>query len=133
MNRHPLPNDDSRESDAVWKLLEQAPSRAAGPRFADDTVRAARLAGQAGGAWWQFLLRPLPLASGAAAAAALAFAVISLRDAAPTDRQLPGETVAAPQDFSADQQAVVEEEVLYAAVDNLDAFTDSELVCLIGL
>lgn len=118
----------------MWKLLEQAPPRTAGPRFTADTVRAARLAGQAGGAWWQRLLHPVPLAAGSlAAAAALAFAVLSLREAAPPSNPLPGETVAVSQGFSADQQAVVEEEALIAAVDNLDAFTDSELVSLLGL
>ncbi|MCU0753083.1 MAG: hypothetical protein MUC40_08705 [Akkermansiaceae bacterium] len=69
MNRTPLQHDDSWENDPVWKLLDQSPPATAGPRFADDAVRAARLAGQ-GSPWWSRVLAPLPLAGLAAAAAA---------------------------------------------------------------
>ena len=41
MNRKPLQTDESWENDAVWKLLDQAPTAAPGPRFVDDTLRAA--------------------------------------------------------------------------------------------
>lgn len=38
-----------------------------------------------------------------------------------------------PQDSFAELQELAEKEALSAAVDHLDDFTDSELVCLIGL
>ncbi|MEO0016924.1 MAG: hypothetical protein RLZZ522_207 [Verrucomicrobiota bacterium] len=129
MNRQPLPNDDSWESDAVWKLLDQAAPKTVGPRFADDTVRAARLASQDG--WWRHLLAPLPLGGLAAATAALAIAFVSLRQSPPP--QPVGGGVAASEESFADMQELAETEALSAAVDHLDDFTDSELVCLIGL
>ncbi|MEO8614781.1 MAG: hypothetical protein ABI600_06540, partial [Luteolibacter sp.] len=66
MNRNITPPDDSWESDAVWKLLDQAAPHTASPRFTDDTVRAARLAGEVK-PWWSRLLSPVPLAGLAAA------------------------------------------------------------------
>jgi hypothetical protein len=132
MNRKPLPHDDSWESDAVWRLLDQAAPRTAGPRFADDTVRLARLAGVPAGAWWRRLFTPLPAGGLVAAVAALAFAVVSLQQpdpATPVD-VIGGVTSEEP---FAQMQEFAEVEVLNAAVDHLEDFTDSELVCLIGL
>ncbi|MEI7911797.1 MAG: hypothetical protein WCK77_19365 [Verrucomicrobiota bacterium] len=128
MNRNPLPPDDSWETDAVWKLLDQASTRVAGPHFTDNTLRAARLAGQPR-AWWQRLFAPIPLAGLAATAAALALAVQALN---PTPSHTAVPTVASSDEAFAGIQELAETEVLSAAVDNLDNFTDTELVCLIG-
>lgn len=128
MNRNFLPPDDSWESDAVWKLLDQAPPRVAGPRFADDTARAARLAGVPR-RWWQRLVAPVPLAGLAAAAAAVAIGFIALHPA-PTRDANPN--IVSTDEAFAGIQELAEAEVLSAAVDNLDDFTDNELVCLIG-
>lgn len=133
MNRQQPPQDDSWESDAVWKLLDQAATQPAGPRFADDTVRAARLAGQAESAWWRRWLTPIPMAGVAAATAALAIAFVSLRQGDPASGTPGPNVVVAPQEPFAELQELAEEEALSAAVENLDDFTDSELVCLIGL
>ena len=130
MNRKPLPNDDSWESDAVWKLLDQAAPKTAGPRFSDDTVRAARLAGQGRAGWWR-LFSPQALGGLAAATAALAIAFVSLHETPPTP-PVVGVVVTADESF-AEMQELAETEALSAAVDHLDEFTDSELVCLIGL
>jgi len=54
MKRPPLPEDESWESDAVWKLLDAAPPASAGPRFADDVLRAVKLAEPAK-PWWKRL------------------------------------------------------------------------------
>jgi len=128
MNRNPLPPDDSWESDAVWKLLDQAPRRVAGSRFADDTVRAARLAGP-GRRWWQRFCAPIPLAGLVSATAALAIAVLSLN---PPPTRTTDAIAANSDEAFAGIQELAEAEVLKAAVDNLDDFTDTELVCLIG-
>lgn len=132
MNRKSLPHDDSWESDAVWKLLDQAAPKTAGSRFAENTVREARLAGQSHAGWWRRLLAPLPLGGLAAAAAALALAVVSIQQNRPAT---PVEVVgtAASQEPFAEMQELAETEALNAAVDHLEDFTDSELVCLIGL
>lgn len=128
MNHKPLRTDESWENDAVWKLLDQAPPASAGPRFVDDTVRAARLAGQPE-SWWKRLLTPAPLAGLAATTAALTLAVLSLTGPASN----PGATATSPD---ADQAAAIEDiaetETLIAAVDELDNFSDHELVSLIG-
>lgn len=131
MNRKPSNHDDSLEQDAVWKLLDQAPPASPGPRFVDDTMRAARLADQAD-PWWKRLLSPAPLTGFAAATAALVFTVISLSGPESEPARLPTAST-----FDSEQAAAIQEiaetETLIAAVDHLDDFSDYELVCLIGL
>lgn len=128
MNRTPLQNDDSWENDPVWKLLDQSPPANAGPRFVDDTVRAARLAGQEA-SWWSRLFAPLPLA-GLAAAAACVIAVISLQNDTPAAND--GHIAAVDSNAFAEIQEIAETEALLSAVDDLDKFSDLELVSLIG-
>jgi len=128
MNPNLLPPDDSWESDAVWKLLDQASPRVAGPHFADNTLRAARLAGSPR-AWWQRMFAFTPLAGLAATAAAVIIAVVSLNPE-PTHTVAP-KTVSSEEAFAGIQE-LADAEVLSAAVDNLDNFTDNELVSLIG-
>jgi hypothetical protein len=129
MNRTPLPNNDSWENDPVWKLLDQSPPATAGPRFADDTVRAARLAGQAA-SWWSRILAPLPLAGLAAAATACVIAVISLQNDTPGTNG--GHIAVVDSNSFSEIQEVAETEALLSAVDDLDKFSDMELVSLIG-
>jgi hypothetical protein len=124
MNNRPHFSDDSWENDAVWKLLDESPPATAGPRFVDDTVRAARLAGQEA-PWWSRILSPAPLAGLAAAAAACVIAVISLQNDTPA-----GNDPAA--NAFAEIQEIAETEALLSAVENLDHFSDFELVSLIG-
>ncbi len=128
MNRNSPPPDDSWESDAVWQLLDQAPPKSAGARFADDTVRAARLSEEIK-PWWSRLLSPAPLAGFATATAALTIAVISLvGTTAPSGSQTA--ILDSPQAVAI--QDIAETETLIAAVDQLDDFSDNELVSLIG-
>ena len=127
MNHKPLQPNESWTIDAVWKLLDQAPPATAGPRFVDDTLRAARLTPQPQ-PWWQRLLAPAPLA-GLAAAAALVFSVASMLDRPPQ----PGiQTAMLDATQAAAIQDIADSETLIAAVDHLDDFSDTELVSLIG-
>ncbi len=128
MNRNSTPPDDSWESDAVWKLLDQTAPQTASARFADDVVRAARLAGEVK-SWWSRLLSPAPLAGLAAVTAAVAFSVISLFGPS-AGTSSTGVVVDSPQ--AANIQEIAETETLIAAVDHLDDFSDKELVSLIG-
>jgi hypothetical protein len=128
MNRKPLHTDESWENDAVWKLLDQAPPAAASARFADDTVRAARLAGQPA-PWWKRIFSPAPLAGLAAATAAMAIAVLSLQNGAPDSGTRTG--LVDSSEF-AEIQEIAETETLISAADHLEAFSDMELVSLIG-
>jgi hypothetical protein len=126
MNRHPAPNDDSWEHDPVWKLLDQTAPASASPRFAENVVRAARLAGQPA-PWWRRWPVTAPLAGLAATAAAVVFGLLSLGPDAPD----ASGAVTASNDF-AEIQELAESEILLTAVDHLDAFSDTELVNLIG-
>ncbi len=128
MNRKPLNNDASWENDAVWKLLDQAPPATAGPRFADDVVRAARLIEQPQ-SWWRRIFSPAPLAGLAAATAALAFAVLQWTSPTPVDG--PGVNLVNSEQ-AAEIQEIAETETLLTAVDHLDDFSDTELASLIG-
>ena len=128
MKHKPLQPDDSWENDAVWKLLDQAPPASAGARFLDDTVRAARLAGQAD-AWWKRFFNPLPLAGLAGATAALVFSLFSVTGPSPQPGGIPEMADSAQ---AAAIQDIAETETLIAAVDHLDDFSDTELVSLIG-
>ncbi len=128
MNRNSQPPDNSWESDAVWKLLDQAQPKSAGARFADDTVRAARLLPVVK-PWWSRLLSPAPLAGLAAATAAFAVAVISV--VGPSSHPgIPTAVLSSPHAVAI--QDIAETETLIAAVDHLDDFSDNELVSLIG-
>lgn len=128
MNHPPLPPDDSWESDALWKLLEQAPPVQASARFADDAVRAARLMADAP-PWWSRYFAPTPLTALAACAAAVALGFVAW-----TGAPSRPETQIAILDSShaAEIQEIAETETLIAAVDQLDDFSDHELVSLIG-
>ncbi|NQW99836.1 hypothetical protein HQ447_04195 [bacterium] len=128
MHRQSPPPDDSWESDAVWKLLDQSPRQTAGARFADDTVRAARLEVVAK-PWWSRLFAPAPLAGLAGATAALAFAAVAWFGL-PPESATPTATLNSEQAVAI--QEIAETETLIAAVDQLDDFSDNELVSLIG-
>lgn len=128
MNHQPNDTDSSWENDAVWKLLDQAPPASPGPRFVDDTVRAARLLGQPS-PWWRKLFSPLPLAGLAGATAALVFTTHGLLS--PVD-QAPDSIASTDSAHAALIQEVAETETLIAAADHLEDFSDTELVTLIG-
>ncbi len=120
----PPDEDDTWESDPVWKLLKQAPAPPASARFTDDVVRLARLT-PAPRTWWQSLLAPAPLAGFAAATAAIAIAIISLTNF----QEEPSIQVTTA---SASIEEIAETEILLAAVDHLDDFSDTELASLVG-
>jgi hypothetical protein len=122
------PPDDSWESDAVWKLLDQSPTKAAGARFADDTVRAARLMTEVK-PWWSRLFSPAPLAGLAGATAALVFAVVSWTGPS-SEPALTVAMVNSPQAVAIED--IAEAETLLAVADHLEDFSDQELVSLIG-
>jgi hypothetical protein len=122
------PADNSWESDAVWRLLEQVPPASAGPRFADDTVRAAKLLG-AEKPWWSRIPVPATLAGLAGAAAAIALSFFLPGSNRPV-ADAPGVTLDSPQ--AAQIQDIAETETLIAAADQLDDYSDNELVSLIG-
>lgn len=135
MNHNTPPPDDSWESDAVWKLLDDAAPIQPRASFADDLVRMAKLE-PAPQPWWRRLFAPAPLAGLVTATAAVALGVIFLNGPShdPGARNLAQNSIEKPaqDDAFADLQDLAETEVLFAAVDHLDNFSDEELGNLIG-
>lgn len=128
--------EDWNEKDATWELLGKAAPRKAGGRFADDTLRAVKLLPEAD-PWWPKILGFSPWVAVAACAALAAFLFLKPADvgssAAPSVVNVSDK---ADQWVDADQwveiEAVAKEEMLAAAADHLDRFSDQELVTLIG-
>lgn len=134
MNRPTLPPDDSFESDAVWKLLDEAPPKAASPSFTDDVVRMARMMPEHT-PWWKRLVVIGPISGLASAAAAIALGVIlwnpSQSSSAPTPPVIAEVSTVAADGFEEIQDRA-ETETLLAAADHLEDFSDQELASLIG-
>lgn len=126
------------ETDPVWDLLAQSPPPKAGPAFAQNVVRAARLEGQPQAAWRRWIaLRPIAgLAVTAAAAITIAFlAFLAWPDrVAPTPLvgQDPGRPAGVESAPFEDMQDLADEELLLAAADHLADFSDAELIGLLG-
>lgn len=128
--------EDWSEKDATWELLgKAAPSKASG-RFADDTVRAVKLLPEAD-PWWPKQLNFSPWVALAACGALAVFLFMNPAEDAKTGVS-PLTVVSDESDqwVETDQwveiEAVAEEEMLAAAADHLDRFSDQELVTLIG-
>jgi hypothetical protein len=124
-------SDDNAHKDATWELLGKAAPRKAGVRFADDTLRAVKLLPEAD-PWWPKALTFSPWLAVAACGALAAFLFLNPAG----DGENNSRIVAGAGEEELDQwveiEAVAEEEMLAAAADHLDRFSDQELVTLIG-
>jgi len=129
MKRSSLPDEDSLESDAVWKLLDEARPVVASPRFSDNVMRAIRLE-EAPSPWWKRFALPLSLGGLTAATAAIALTVHAVFLAAPAVNTEVAKVTPAEVSFEGVQEAA-DSEVLVAAADHLDKFSDTELVSMI--
>lgn len=129
MKHSPSSHEDAGEQDTVWKLLDHSTAATPSARFVDDTVRAARLAGQPS-PWWHKLMAPAPITgfTAAAAAIALAFTLLQAPPTAPSPTMGHNENAAQIEEIA----DIAETETLIAAVEHMDRFSDTELVCLIG-
>ena len=115
--------------DATWKLLGEAePTRASG-RFAEDAVRAVKLLPEAG-SWWPKIVSFSPWAGVAACGVLVAFLLLNGADEG-NGEDSPVVIVNAEEKWVAIAE-VAEAEMLAAAADDLDSFSDQELVSLIG-
>jgi len=132
MNRNPLPEDENWESDSVWKLLDEAPPVSARPRFADNVMRAVRLE-EAPAPWWKRWALPASIGGLAAATAAIVLTVHAMYFQGPVAKPGPvaGNTPVVAESFDAVQD-ITDSEVLVAAADHLDRYSDTELVSLIS-
>ncbi len=131
MNRDPQDPQSTEEQDAVWKLLAKAPAPTASPYFVQKTTRLAMETPQAKPWWVGWWTKALPLGGLAAAAAAIALTVSGvLQTTTPGDGDSGIAQHQSPQAQAI--QDIAETEMLIAASDNLNEFTDQELVALIG-
>lgn len=120
---------DPIDQDPVWDLLRQAPTKEASPRFVDDVVRAARLAGQEK-PWWKRFALPLSLGGLATAATAVVVAMVVMNNQPASVP--PSEVVIAPATESLEVlDDLVRSEALLVAAENPSQFSDAELVSLI--
>lgn len=125
MNRAP---QDDLENDPLWDLLRESPAAEPSPWFVDDVVRAARLQ-PARKSWWERLR--LPLAFGTLAAATAAVALVVLPGAPPAAAPTTvADQAADPAPFAALEETL-RTEVLVAAAEHPDSFSDAELVALL--
>jgi hypothetical protein len=129
MNRPPLDDDDSLESDAVWKLLDRASTVVTSRNFTDEVMRAVRLE-VAPAPWWKRFALPLSLGGLTAATAAIVLTLHLFFTAAPEVPSPVALTPAVEVSFE-DVQDAADSEVLVAAADHLDQFSDTELVSMI--
>jgi hypothetical protein len=123
--------EDSWDSDDVWQLLDNATNTIPSPHFAADTLRTIRLA-QNEAPWWKSWLTPAPVIGLATAAAAVVLTFIALNGPETTTGTLANRGETAPESSLASIQEYADAELLSAAVDHLDDFSDHELVSLIG-
>ncbi|MEK7952527.1 hypothetical protein [Luteolibacter soli] len=120
------------EKDPVWELLRESRSARPSPNFADNVVRAARLAGQEK-PWWSRIWIPAAIGTSLAGAAALVAVVLTLQShpgtGAGNEKMVK---VNAPDASLAALQDDFENEVLLEASDHLAKYDDAELVSMIG-
>lgn len=125
-DRHDFPND-TFENDALWQILGRVPAPKAGPRFVDDTVRAARLL-PAAIPWWKRLVSPALLAGATATAVLSISAFLWLGGPQPTTAPTLATNTPAANEIA----ELADSETLSAAAEHLDSFSDTELVSMIG-
>lgn len=122
-------NSDWEKGDATWDLLGKAAPKEASGRFADDTLRAVKLLPEAD-SWWPKILS---FSSWVAVAACGFFAALFLLNEPQTSSGGEANVVSVDQEKQWVQiEEVAEAELLVAAADHLDRFSDQELVSLIG-
>jgi hypothetical protein len=114
------------DQDPIWELLRQSPAHRPGPRFVDDTLRAARLAEST--PWWKKIALPLALGSLATAATAIVIGMVFIPSGPAPHQPVTVSTASTLDDLD---ELVITQAVHYAA-ENPGEFTDVELVSLIA-
>ncbi len=121
------PDKEWHEDDATWKLLGRAVPKQADGRFVDDVVRSVRLLPEAD-PFWPRVLRFSPLA--AVAACMVVVAAWFLQNE-PTG-EMAGVKVLEQEAQWEQIEDVAEAELLAAAAEHLDQFSDQELLTMVG-
>lgn len=122
--------EDWDDKDATWELLGKAAPKKAGGRFADDTLRVVKMLPEAD-PWWPRSLNFSPWFALAACAAVAVFLFLNAIESG-GEGSAPVANVRDEAEQWVEIEAVAEEEMLAAAADHLERFSDQELVTLIG-
>ncbi len=138
------PNDEWNESDVTWRLLGKAAPKQASARFADDVVRAARLL-PAGNPVWFGILKISSCSWVAACVVLMASIFIDFTDENPdfvgfllTKEEAPARVSNVVTEDMDDQaewariEDVARAELLAAAADHLEEFSDRDLITMMG-
>ena len=124
--------DEWNRGDDVWELLGKAAPKQPSGRFTDDTVRAAKLLPEAD-SWWPKVVRFTPVAALAACAVFGAFFLYSGDVTNDTGAAAPVAKVKSANESTWTQiEAVADVEIMSAAADHLDEFSDQDLIAMIG-
>ncbi len=134
MDRNLQMLDDSWESDAVWDLLDKVPPVLASQRFAEKVTRAARLEPAATVSIWKRFFAPIPIVGLATAMTATALAFLFITAQYRNEQFITMPIVHVQTSHYADDEILeVAETELLRTADDLEQFSDAELVGMIGL
>lgn len=116
------------DKDALWQLLEEAPTKKASPLFSRNVLREIRLEKGAKSAFWKKLFKPqvlFPITT--AALLGLACIPTSSREASDTG------TIArtSPTEQPTTLVTYLDEELLLAAADEPSLFSDDEVIAML--
>jgi hypothetical protein len=138
-------NEHWDENDATWRLLEKAAPKQASGRFADDVVRAVRLLSEADSVWPRILKFSRWSLVAACVVLAASIFIDPIKNDSKVVDQVPPTEMGTPVRLSnkvneiADNDAqwdqiedVAQAELLVAAADHLDEFSDQDLITMIG-
>jgi len=125
-----MKRDEWHEDEATWKLLGKAAPKKAGHKFSDDTLRAVKLLPEAD-PWWPKVLTLSPWAAAVACAILVSWTFLNQHD---EDHGSEAKvTVTNADEKWGEIEDVAEVEMLSAAAEHLDEFSDQELITMIGL
>lgn len=121
------PNNEWNESDVTWRLLGKAAPKLASARFADDVVRAVRLLPEADPIW----PRILKFSRWSLVAACVVLAASIFIDPLKT---IPNQGPVVEDHKTRWEQIenAAQAELLAAAVEHMDEFSDQDLITMIG-
>jgi hypothetical protein len=121
------PNNEWNESDVTWRLLGKAAPKLASARFADDVVRAVRLLPEADPIW----PRILKFSRWSLVAACVVLAASIFIDPLKTSPN-QGPVVEDHKTRWEQIENAAQAELLAAAVEHMDEFSDQDLITMIG-
>lgn len=121
------PNNEWNESDVTWRLLGKAAPKRASARFADDVVRAVRLLPEADPIW----PRILKFSRWSLVAACVVLAASIFIDPLKTSPN-QGPVVEDHKTRWEQIENAAQAELLAAAVEHMDEFSDQDLITMIG-